>query len=103
MNSKLKAILTVAEGIAKATVPGAAQIDDAVRNVVTHQGDTDDQILDMAEGAIKAVEALDDTEIADEVQFRAGCAIVEQGYKMIRHSLKVTAPVTSPQADGAGT
>lgn len=102
MNDKLKTTLLILEGIAKASVPGAAQADDAVRAIVSHHGDTDDAVLDAVEGAIKAVEAIKGQDIADEVKFRASCMLAEAAIKGIRDSLKVTAPATSPQGDGAG-
>lgn len=91
MNKILQAVLKVGETIAVQAVPGAAIIDGAVRGIVEHKGDVDSNALDAAEGAIKAVEAISGTDIADEIQFRAGCATVDAGVRMIAGSLKHTA------------
>lgn len=92
MNEKLKALLKVAEAIAvTAGGPGAVAVDQAVHGIVEHKGDSRGHVLDAAEGAIKVVESIKGTDIADEVNFRAGCAMVDAGLLMIKKSL-VTAP-----------
>lgn len=91
MNKILGAMLKTAETIAVASVPGAAMVDAAVHGIVEHKGGVDGNVLDAAEGAIKAVEAFKGAEIADEVSFRAGCATIEAGFKLVHASLKVTA------------
>lgn len=101
MNDLLKTILKTAEAVAVASVPGAPLVDAAVHGLIDKKGAVDSNILDAAEGAIKAVEAIKGQEIADEVQFRAGCATLEAGFKLIRAALKSPSS-TSPQADGAG-
>lgn len=95
MNQVLKSILlNVAKGAEQAAasaVPGGAMIDGAVHGIIEHKGDVQTNVLDAAEGAIKAVEEIKGAEIVNEVQFRAGVAVVESGLGMIRASLKVTA------------
>ncbi len=91
MNKILKNMLQVAEAIAVNSVPGGQVVDTAVHNIVEHKGDKDSNILDAAEGAIQVIEGIKGTDIADEVKFRAGCATLEAGFKLVRESLKVSA------------
>lgn len=90
-----KVIGKVAEQVAVGFVPGGAMIDKGIHVAIDeHKSKTErvDGVLDAAQGAIQAIEAIDGVEIADEIGFRAGCGLVEQGLQMIHGSLR-RAPV----------
>jgi hypothetical protein len=93
MNKVLAAILTGVEKTAAAAVPGGTAIDSAIHGLVKHDGDVNTNILNAAEGAIQAVEAIKEAEIIDEVKFRAGVATIEAGLSLVRQALKVTPAV----------
>lgn len=88
MKPIVKTILKVAEGVATATIPGAGMVDAAVHGIADKSKPKDEAVLDIAQGAIQAVEAIKEAEIADEVQFRAGIATLEAGFKLVRASLR---------------
>lgn len=98
MNKILAAMLKTGEAIAVASIPGAGMVDAAVHGIVEHKGSADGNVLDAAEGAIRAVEAFKGADIVDEVGFRAGCATIEAGFQLVRKSLKVTpdVPTSAP-------
>lgn len=97
MNDALKNILKVAEAVAAASVPGGQIVDSAVHGIVASHGKSDVAYLDAAEGAIQVIEGIKGEDIADEVQFRAGVATLEAGFKLIRGSLASGKTSTAPK------
>lgn len=92
MNDRLKNILKIVESVAAASVPGGQMVDGAVHQIIASKGKSDSGYLDAAQGAIQVVEEIDGEDIADEMQFRTGVAMVEAGIKMIRGALKSGRP-----------
>lgn len=95
MNKVLSAILKSAESIAVQTVPGAGIVDASVKAVISAKdsGSKIDAALDAAEGAIQAAESISGVQIADELKFREGAALVEAGIKQMHEA--IAAPVDS--------
>lgn len=92
MNEKAKAILQIVEAVVKQAVPVTAGPIAVAHAIVDHKGKDAEDYLDAAQEAIKVVEAIKGTDIADEVQFRAGIATMEAGFRLVQASLKVAAP-----------
>jgi hypothetical protein len=91
MNDKLKAIIQVSSVVASAVFPAAAPIAAAANHLLLDGKDKiPDNAVDAAEAAVKTIEHLKGIDIADEVKFRAGCAVIEQGFLLVKASLKHT-------------
>lgn len=89
MNNKLKAIIEVGTVVASAVFPAVAPIAAAANHLALDGTDKiPDNAVDAAEAAVKTIENIKGIDIADEVKFRAGCAVIEQGFLLVKASLK---------------
>ena len=94
MNNVLKAVLEIGREVAAHTVPGGKLISEGVEAIIRKDDGkpADGAVLDVAEGAIKAIEAFKGADIADEVKFRAGIATMEAGFALVKSSLRPSVP-----------
>lgn len=88
MRKVLKILLGVAEGIAVATVPGAAVVDKGVRAIIENGTDKTGAYLDTVAGAIKVIEGIEGVDIADEELFKIAVRGLEANLTLLNKSLK---------------
>lgn len=94
MKPIVKAILEVAREVGEKAVPGGELISHGVEAIIRKDDGVPAEAgaLDVAEGAIKAIEGFKGADIADEVKFRAGVATMEAGFALVKASLKPSVP-----------
>lgn len=90
MNKIVKVILETAREVGEKTIPGGSLVGKGIEAIVRKDDGVpaQDGALDIAEGAIQAIEGFKGADIANEAQFRAGVILLEQGFAMVKASLK---------------